>query len=651
MKKLNKYILLFACLIGSSINLQAQSKLTMDDMRSFTSVGTPVISPDGKSVLYTFSESNSRTQNIWLIDVEKNEKLQITHGDFSDSSPQWSPDGRKIAFLSNREEGGRSQQIWLVNITGENLRKLTNEDTGIINMEWSVDGSMIAYKIRKRTTQSEIVTIADNSQHNEYLYWVDLGTGESHQVNSEALSGIEYSWSPNGSEMAVSIQKDPGFYGRFESDLYLFDLEKGTQKTLIARPGMERLPRWSPDGKFIAFLTTYGREGGLLPNIGPGVLNLDNNQINDIGKQLDAGGFFEGPTRLVWGPDGQNLYYNVNYRGDEHIIRANIESNVVDIYSDGPMTYGGMSVANEADAIAFLISDYDDPYDIYYSKLSNFNPVKLTDTNTHIEKLAFPSGEMISWTSRDGTEINGLLVKPPAFDPNIKYPLIVSLHGGPASGIGVGFPSFAFFNPFRDELLAAEDYIVLLPNFRGSGGFGLAFRSAIKKDWGKLPYEDVVSGVDHLIGQGFIDDERLGVMGWSYGGYLAAFTITQTDRFKAAAVGAGVTDLIGHYGMLPEQMIEYLEGNPWEESARPNYINSSPIMFADQISTPTFFIHGEDDNAVSISQAEELYAALKTLEVETQFARYPNQGHSFFGKEVQNDSYQRVLDWFNSYLK
>ena len=294
--------------------------------------------------------------------------------------------------------------------------------------------------------------------------------------------------------------------------------------------------------------------------------------------------------------------------------------------------------------MAFMAEDPSMPWEVYVSPVSHFSPLNLTRTNPHLHDLALGQTDVIRWKSGDGLDIEGLLIKPVGFQSATRYPLLTAAHGGPAGVSTVSFHRLA-------QVFAGQGYAIFLPNPRGSAGYGEPFRRANVKDWGYGDYRDIMSGIDALIRQGIADRDKLGIMGWSYGGYMAAWAITQTDRFRAAAVGAGTTNAYSIYGQtdIPEYYEAYFGAKPWE--AIEAYQRHSPIFFAGNIKTPTLILHGEKDDRVPLPQSQELYQALKQNNVPVEFAISPRQGHVIREPKLLMDLRRRQLHWFNRWLR
>ena len=645
---------IFMITVASKISF-SQEKLSFDSLKSLSTLGSLDLNDQGTEILYTLNTPDLNTERskstIWKVNLADSNAIKLSNDNNFDHSAKWSPDGELVAFLSNRSDNG--MQIWLMNNNGEDVREISNIEGSILLFDWSPDGTKLGviYRKRREDNSGQVAQLVEGQMPNELLALISLDNGETRLLFDEPKAGLSFSWSPSSSEIAFSEQKKGGFYGGFESDIFLIDLNSSSINSLVKRPGMDRNPLFSPSGNKLAFLSNYGTPGGLLPNIGVSIIDLRTKSINDIGKQLDKGGFFEGPVGIQWHPENKSVFYNVSFGLTVKIVEAELASNKLNVLTKNEKSFGRIRIAKKVNKIAFTSSDYSNPDQIYISSLDNFHPQQISNFNAEFKRIIKPTAEAIFWQSKDGTEISGLLVKPPNFDDTKTYPLLTYLHGGPSSSIGFTFPTFDFYNPLRDDLLASNGHIVFIPNFRGSGGFGYNFRSAIKSNWGDLPLSDVLSGIEKLKERNYIDGNALGLMGWSFGGYLTAYAITQTSIFKVAVMGAGIMDLRSHFTMLPEQMIEYFDGPPWDDKVQGSYIRNSPLTHSENIKTPVLIIHGENDTAVSIDQGALLKSVLTELNIPHEFARYPDQGHSFFGDEVRQESYSRVLNWINKWIK
>ena len=649
----------------------AKRPLTADDVYRMKEVGDPQVSPDGKWIAYTVTsldrEADKLRTVIWMVDWEGTQALQITNGPDSDASPRWSPDGKFLAFLSARPAEGKSQ-IWLLDRRGGEASQLTNVKGDIGGYEWSPDGKRLV--LIMRDSAEDAGEEADRKAKapkpiviDRYLFKQDIEgyvTASSHarlylfEVESkklEALTGekefdeSDPAWSPDGSQIAFfsNRAKEPDQAGT--TDIFVVEARAGAaaRKLLTIWKPDERRLVWSPDGRTIAFL--QGLEGKL------NFYNLDRLAVvpaaggepRALAAQLDRA-----VSQAEFTPDGSALTFLVEDDRRAYLEKAALGGGAVERLSDGSavlstrVTGGGhTAVAAATDTSATEI------YALESAKLR-----KLTSHNDALlAELQLGAVEDTSFRSKDGTEIHGLMVKPPSYESGKKYPALVWIHGGP----GMQDDHALLFDQYPLQLerqfFAAHGYVVLAVNYRGSSGRGAEFKRSILADWGNKEVADVLAAVDDAVRKGIADPGRLGVGGWSYGGILTDYTIASDTRFKAAISGAGSALQLSMYGS-DEYVRQYEQeiGLPWK--AKDAWLRVSyPFFRADRIKTPTLFIGGEKDFNVPIIGSEQMYQALRTLGVPTQLVIYPGQYHLLTRPSYIRERLERYLAWFDKYLK
>jgi dipeptidyl aminopeptidase/acylaminoacyl peptidase len=626
--------------------LSAQAALTLNDIRQLRSSSWMGISPDGSRLAYVLSIPGSST-DLWVVSSEGGTPVRLTADIAVGRVAGWNRAGERIAFMAAH---GEQTALWIVQ-PGSAPRVGCELPRGARAPGWLADGARLTFAAPAGTRQLPgWAATPDADSSGEAVFLCDPQTGMVSQVTARGYHGLDFDWSPQGDRLAIAFQERPGFYEGLESDILLVNARTGATTALITRPGIDRSPMWSPDGTQIAFVSGFGRTG-LLANLGIAVISAGDARPRDIGAAHDRGGFFEGPFLHAWSPDGRDLMYSVVDGLESPLFRlpaAGGTATAVPIpTAEGEVAYQ-FSVAADGRHIAFKISSTDQPPEIHTLQLGESHAVHVTRFHEDFAEYGLARAERIRWRAPDSTTIEGMLLRPRAAAGPGPYPLVTVLHGGPASAYNLSFPGLAFFNPYQDILLAARGYAVFLPNPRGSGGYGERFRSAVRRDWGHGPAADVQAGIDHLIALGIADSTRLALMGWSYGGYLAAWMLAHSDRFAVASVGAGVFDLTTHYGQGAPQLEEYFGGPPWRLPAL--YRDHSPIQHVARISTPTLIFHGETDNAVSIAQSELLHEALRAEGVPTELVRYQGEGHSLRQAATQDDSWERLLSWLEQWI-
>ncbi|HEV2801621.1 MAG TPA: S9 family peptidase [Pyrinomonadaceae bacterium] len=679
-------VLAIALVFGAT-SLWAQSKkLTIEDALSLQEVGAPQWSPDGKLVAFTVSEwnrkENRRDTHIHIVPAGGGASFKLTNGERGETMPQWSPDSRRIAFLANRDAprpdapAAPRNQIWVIPVAGGEAERVTDEEVGVAQFRWSPDGRRLAYVVRdtpqdkaerdKRKKEKFDAIVVDSGFIYSHLWTINLDTKEKRRVTEGSFTVADPQWSPDGQWLAYTMSKSGSQESAFtdisddrNTDLYVAPANAAATTTgmaatmgassprqLTTNPGPDYSPRFSPDSKWIAYLSSNdpnswaGKSdlyvmptpsGGATTTAAPrNLTGAYNDSINGAPK---------------WSPDGTTLYA----AGAEGVYGQLLKIAVAGNSSPQAIftskgAYTGVDLSRDGRMLAFAFNDAKTPNDIWAAQSTGKGAVRLTNFNQHVKDYALVPTEVVRWKAPDNLEIEGLLVKPLGYEAGKRYPLILQIHGGPYAQFAYGFNT-------RAQIFAANGYAVLLPNPRGSTGYGQKFTTANIGDWGGKDYQDLMAGVDELIKTGLADPERLGVMGGSYGGFMTFWVITQTDRFKAAIGHAGISDWYSFHGQsdIPGLMEYGFGGTPW--TAREAYEKWSPVRFADRVKTPLMITHGEQDRRVPIAQAEQYYRALRKRGVETVFVRYPREGHGIIEPNHQIDLVGRQLEWFNKHLK
>jgi dipeptidyl aminopeptidase/acylaminoacyl peptidase len=651
--------MLFA-LIAGAVNLlaaQGQQPMTAVDAISIRTVGDPQISPDGTQVVFTLREldlkANTFFTNLWIVPVAGGAPRQFTTHVKDDTGARWSPDGEWIAFLSAREhkrgaeaEGRPKTQLWLIPPDGGEALPLTDVKGGVSGgFSWSPDGTRIAFTAAEPETEEEqqraregrdMIHVDRDIKMNQ-LWVVDIVSRQERQLTTERADVRTPEWSPDGREIAYVRRPTPKADDALFSDVLVMPADGGSPRLLYENPGPDTNPVWSPDGQFIAWLS------GNTPNSGG---------QNDIMVIPAAGGqarnltaaFDRNESNPLWSPDGKAIYFAASMGANAHLFTVPSAGGPVRELMGGIRCMGSLSISADGQTIAFTYTDPLAPADVWVAGATGADARALTAMNPQLGEFQLGSTELVYWRNPDGDVIEGVLVKPVGFQEGRKYPLIVEPHGGPA-----GISQTRFNGTW--QVFASSGYVVFAPNFRGSDGYGKAFIEANVGKWGVVDFQDIMSGVDHLISLGFVDPESMGVEGWSYGGYMSQFIVSHTDRFKAAVPGAGMSNMISFYGTTDIQRftIWYMTGHPWERLDI--YQRSSPIFNVDKVKTPTRILFGEEDRRVPIEQAEQFYTALRQRGVEVEMIRYPREAHGLQEPNHQIDRIERTVEWMDRFLK
>lgn len=637
---------------------------TIDQSLEWLSALNPKISPDGKRVVYevqkTNWEENAFERNLWIGDVASGETHALTTAKKSSTNPAWSPDGRWIAFLSDRpgQIAGTAEgkkQLYLISADGGEAQQVTKVENDVNDFEWAPDSKRLAFSMsdpeskamKDRKEKYGDYSVVHSDYQMTHLWIVEFSSGSATAAEPRRLtegdkfSVGDFSWSPDGTRIAFSAQKDPDLISGETADLYVVNVnDKGVNK-IVSTPGPDRNPRWSPDGKRIAFDTAAGARYFFYANSRIGVVSADGGAVQILTESFD-----EDPSLINWGPDG--IYFGAVQKTTTHLFRLNPMTGTVEkVSAPEGMVAGGFSFSRDYQTVSYRAALDNEYGEIYTSRVSPWQGKKLTAMSDQLKGFTLAHREVVSWKSGDGATIEGVLYTPANFDAKKKYPLLVVIHGGPT---GVDQPVVNADRYYPIERFVAKGAVVLRPNYRGSAGYGEKFRSLNVRNLGIGDYADVISGVDALIGKGFVDKDRVGAMGWSQGGYISAYITTFSERFKAVSVGAGISDWSTYYvntDITPFTR-QYLHATPWDDPEI--YWKTSPISNIAKARTPTLIQHGENDRRVPIPNAYELRQALEDRGVPVKMVVYKGFGHGITKPKQQRAVMEENEKWFAQYI-
>ncbi|HHM24260.1 MAG TPA: S9 family peptidase, partial [Bacteroidetes bacterium] len=511
------------------------------------------------------------------------------------------------------------------------------------------DGKKIAFLAREPLTEEQKkkrehrddAKVVDKEFRYTHLWVIDLATKKSKQITKGRFNVDSFDWSPDGKTLVFSHRPTPKVPDIFNADISTISAKGGKMTPLVRRKGYDTNPLYSPDGKKVAFISQDG-DTTWYSNSYICVVDVKKGKIVNVSRR------FDNPIQdFTWTPDGNAFYFIGGRKTNMHIWKISSRGGKPKLISTMPGVNSSFSLSRDGRWLSFIHHDGKTPPDVYLTAARKFAPRRLTHMHTYLDSFKLSAPEIISWTGRDGRVIEGLLYRPIGARQGEKVPLLTVVHGGPA-GYYLNAFSTGYVYPY--QVFAGKGYAVLLPNPRGSGNYGYEFRRANFRDWGGEDYWDIMRGIDKVIAMGLADGNRLGIMGWSYGGYMTSWIITQTDRFKAASVGAGVTNLYSFTGQtdIPEFMKSYWGAWPWEDPAI--YRKHSAMYHIKNAKTPTLIQHGEQDARVPIAQGRELYVGLKKLGVPVKFVIYPRQPHGIREPKLVRDAMRRNVAWMDHWI-
>ncbi len=670
-------LLLLPTLLGA----QTKRSMSADDLMRIRGVGGVAISPAGDRVLYTVSawehadakgdtalgDKHDRRSHVWIVPFAGGAPRQLTSSERGESQPQWAPDGSKIAFVSARGTGtgedAPKQQVWLLHADGGEGWQLTTARDGIVAYSWSPDGKRIAYltpdtlsrdaeaKLRRRDDPK----VYEGDMRLNHLWVVDLDTKTATKVTSGAYTvrGAP-SWSPDGTRLAFDAS--PTTLIRDERrDAYVVDVASKHLDALTITHDVESTPQFSPDGKTLAFTTNGHEWKAYKDGIMPRTLRNAHLVTWDIATRTATdhaqASFDVSAGQPRWSPDGKHVWFSASDRVWQSLYDYNLTSRSYSKVTKDVIA-GGASASKDGSRMAYVFDTPEWPSEVYVQDASMTAPRRITNTNPWLADVALGASEVITWKSKDGSLVEGVLLKPVGYAPGTKVPLIVSAHGGPTGAHTNGFKG----GTGPGQSWAARGWAVFYPNPRGSTGYGEKWMRGNIPDWGGGDYRDIMTGVDELIRKGIADSTQMAFEGWSYGGYMTSWVVSQTGRFKAAMMGAGLPSLLSMAGTtdIPGYIDTFFNGMPQYDGSLINpsvklLLERSAISYSDRVTTPLLILHGGNDERVPIGQPMEFYRALKNRGKTTELVFYPREGHGFSEYYHQMDRMQREYEWIARY--
>lgn len=666
--------ILLSFFAATTFQIAAQTVPTFEQVLSLRSAGGPTLSPDGRMVAFSVQTTDwneNRVDTEFWISKEGKKPFQLTNTPKGSSSNLvFSPDGQWVAFLSDR---GSKTQIYVMHTDGGEPFAVTKEEESIGGFEWHPSGAKFLFVKGEKENKKEIEKRYGGFEQDDkeftvsHLWQVDFNPemrDASEMPCYEAIDSLKtrsgciqlpkpqrltegkftvtsFLPSPDGGKVAFSHQPDPLITSGIKSDISVLDLSSMKTMPLVTNPSSDGLEEWSPDSKEILYTTHLSdTTSNFYMNSKVFAINVDNKVSRQLGTDFD-----ENMIGFNWRPSG--IYFAAWNKTNRPLYKMEPSNGHISVFINSPEQIFGFDFSMSGERFVFNAKNGDQLNEVFVSTTSSPRPVKITDMTGQVSTWKVAQSEVISWKSKDGTTIEGVLHKPQNYDPSKKYPLLVVIHGGP-TGIDTPTPVPFYVYPIIQWL--DKGCLVLRPNYRGSAGYGEKFRSLNVKNLGVGDAWDVLSGVDHLDKMGMIDKSKMGCMGWSQGGYISAFLATTSDVFKAISVGAGISDWMTYYVSTDIHPFtrQYLKATPWSDEAI--YKKTSPMNYINKAKTPTLIQHGEFDRRVPISNAYQLLQGLRDKGVKTELFVYKGFGHGINKPKERLAATWHNWQWFNKYV-
>ncbi len=645
-----------------------------DDLYGFRYVSDPQLSPDGSQLAYVLThmdkESDEYRSAIYVVPSDgSTSPRRYTYGPKKDTTPRWSPDGSQLLFVSDRED---KPQAYVLPAAGGEARKVTSVENGIASPAWSPDGSRIAFisttRIKADEEPKDIVAYHYTEAHfkddgqgikrgRDHLFVQHIDNAEAAQLTQGDDDYDEPAWSPDGSLIAVVSEQGPDRTFVWASDIFLVPSHGGVVRRLTTNDGPSFAPSFSPDGRTVAYFGHQNPpETGISTNTKlwripveggePELLtgwwdrSISSEDVNSDSR------FGSNQHRPVWSTDGSKVFFLATDRGCTYVYSVTLDNSGVRVITSAPRTIYAFSVAG--DRLAYFAAELLNPGDLYSANLDGSGERRLTRVNEDfLHQFSLSTPQEVRFSSTEQAEIQGWVMQPARYEDGQRYPLIIEVHGGPHTAYG-----HSFFLEF--QVLAARGYGVLFTNPRGSTGYGQDFTACIVKQWGVRDYQDVMAAADWAANQPWVDPERIGITGGSYGGFMTNWVLGHTDRFKAGVTSRCLSNWSSFYGTsdIGPRFSEWMVGGtPWDNPE--GYARMSPITYMKQVKTPLLVIHSEQDHRCPVEQGEQVFVALSRFGCETEFVRFPQESHGLTrgGKPNRRvENLNHVLRWFERYI-
>ena len=673
----------FSAILGAALiavtatgTMAAANVLTIDAFVGMTKCSDPNLSPDGKRVAFVASvpdvTNNRSNSDIWIVPTLGGPAVRLTSSDAADYHPRWSPDGRTIAFVSTR---GGSPQVWTIPVDGGEAARLTNISTGAFDPIWSPDGKKVAFyspvypdcvndscnaaraaAAEKNPVKARVYTELlyrhwdswrDGTRN--HLFVADAETGacedltprNGHDYPPFPFGGSgNYCFSPDGREICVDAKAVVMEAISTNTDLFVVDLASRAMKRITTNEGADETPRYSPDGRFIAYRSqeTPGFESDRWR------LMLYDRASGETRCLTDA--FDRWVADYAWSPDSKRIYLTAGDQGYEPLFVLDVKSLVMEklVAKANNMT---PCVTADGKTIVFARASHSFPHSIWAVSRDGKKLMRIEEVSAAgLEGIEMNAAEDIRYKGAEGADIQAFIIKPPQFDPARRYPAIMLIHGGPQSA----FIDHWYTN-WNAQTFAAAGYVIFIPNFHGSDGFGQAFVNAISGDWGGRCYEDIMKGLDYLASLPYVDPKNIGAAGASYGGYMINWIAGHTNRFKALVSMEGTYNTISSYGATEELWFPEWEfgGTPWDKPE--TYEKWSPHAFAGNFQTPMLVVHNQLDYRVPLEEGLQLFTALQRKAIDSRLLYFPDEGHWILKPANNKFYYEQFIEWMDTFLK
>jgi len=643
---------LLALLLQAAAPAAASAAPTIDQLVELRRVQAVALSPDAALVAYVVRKANwddnAFETEIWLADAKSRELRRLTSGKKSSNAPAFAPDGRQLAFVSDRSD---KRQIYLIDPRGGEAEALTSAEEGVTAFAWSPDGGAIAFTsqdpksdaLKEREKLLGEYEVVGQDHRMTHLHVIDVATKKARRLTEGPWSVSSFDWSPDGSEIVFehALSPDPGDAG--SADISIVRVSDGTRRALVTQPGPDTNPRFSPDGKQVAFQSAMARERFYYTNGAIAVVPREGGTPASLTAAFD-----EDPALLGWGPSG--IWFGASQKTEAGLFRLDpVTRGVVRVPLETTPLAFGFSFDRGYERVAYVGSNAGALPEACLAATAGGAVARLSRLGEQLAGWTLGSSEVVSWSSTDGTSIEGVLRKPKGYAPGARRPLLVVVHGGPTGTSRPSLVGGGYVYPI--ELFLAKGALILEPNYRGSAGYGEAFRSRNVRNLGVGDAWDVLSGVDALVKQGLVDPAKVGVMGWSQGGYISAFLATHdAARFRAVSVGAGISNWVTYYANTDIHPFtrQYLGAPPWDDMEI--YRKTSPMTYIKSAKVPVLIQHGDGDRRVPLPNAYELYQGLVDQGVKAKLVVFKGFGHGLNKPKAVRAALQQNLDWFSEHV-